>query len=156
MDEVTVVDVSDQIVLGLRRKGSYRMITDLIPEVFQYAMENGAQLLGGPVFLCHETSAEEAKEADREGKADVEVVIPVAGKIDGAGEIACYELPGGKMAKIIHKGPYEECGQTYEKLFAWIEDNGKRIVAPIREVYLNDPREVSPREILTEIYAPID
>lgn len=33
-------------------------------------------------------------------------------------EINAYELPGGKMAKIIHKGPYEEFSLTYEQLFA--------------------------------------
>ncbi len=59
------------------------------------------------------------------------------------------------MAKIIHKGPYEKCGPTYDKLFACLQQNGKTINGPIREVYLNDPHEVPPEEILTEIYAPI-
>ena len=60
------------------------------------------------------------------------------------------------MARIVHKGPYEECGPTYEKLFAWIKENNKKIVGPTREVYLNDPKDVSPEEILTEILAPIE
>ncbi len=58
------------------------------------------------------------------------------------------------MAKILHKGPHEECILTSEKLFSWIAENGKRIVGPIREIYLNDPREVPPEEITTEIYVP--
>ncbi|GAH06344.1 unnamed protein product, partial [marine sediment metagenome] len=36
------------------------------------------------------------------------------------------------------------------------EKNNKRIIGPIREVYLNDPREVGPEETITEIYVPID
>ena len=36
------------------------------------------------------------------------------------------------------------------------EKNGKKIVGPIREAYLNDPREVRLEEALTEIYVPID
>ena len=60
------------------------------------------------------------------------------------------------MAKIIHKGPYHECQPTYETLYSWIEQKGKRIVGPVREVYLNDPNEVSSEDILTEIYAPIE
>ncbi len=60
------------------------------------------------------------------------------------------------MAKIIHKGPYEACAPTYEKLYTWIEQNGKTITGPVREVYLNDPREVGIEEALTEIYAPIN
>lgn len=39
-----------------------------------------------------------------------------------------------------------------KKIFYWIAENGKIISCPVREVYLNDPREVHPDEILTEIY----
>lgn len=59
------------------------------------------------------------------------------------------------MAKIVHKGPYEECTGTYERLFAWIKEKGMNVVGPTREAYLNDPREVSKEEIMTEIYAPV-
>ncbi|MGB9941250.1 hypothetical protein [Methanosarcina sp.] len=30
------------------------------------------------------------------------------------------------------------------------------MAGPVRELYLNDPREVQPDEILTEVYAPLD
>ncbi|KYK34544.1 MAG: hypothetical protein AYK22_05300 [Thermoplasmatales archaeon SG8-52-3] len=59
------------------------------------------------------------------------------------------------MAKITHKEPYDKCGETYNKLYQWIEQNGNTITGPTQEVYLNDPREVGEEEILTEIYAPI-
>ena len=35
------------------------------------------------------------------------------------------------------------------------QDHGLTINGPIREVYPNDPREVPPEEILTEIYIPV-
>jgi effector-binding domain-containing protein len=97
-----------------------------------------------------------AKTADAEGNADIEVAVPVFGKVEGTDEIKCYELPGGKMAKIIHKGPYQELGFTYEKLLAWLEQSKKRLVGRAREVYLNDPRRVPPEELLTEMYALIE
>jgi effector-binding domain-containing protein len=56
----------------------------------------------------------------------------------------------------VHKGPYEECINAYEELFSWVAEKGEKIVGPIREVYFNDPWEVPPEEILTEIYAPLD
>jgi effector-binding domain-containing protein len=87
--------------------------------------------------------------------ADIEVAAPISDKIEETGEIKCYTLLGGKMAKIIHKGPYDKCEPTYEKIFAWIKKNGRNIVGPTREVYLNDPREVGLEEALTEIYVPI-
>ena len=155
MEEVTIVEVKPQLVLGMRRRGKYEEIGVMLPQIVQHIIEKGVQIAGPPVFVCHETSAEEVKKADSEGNADVEVAWPIAVEMEGTGEMTCYELSGGKMARIVHKGPYQACESTYEKLFAWIAQNGKIIAGPLREVYLNDPREVPEEEILTEIYAPI-
>ena len=156
MEEITVVEVKPQLVLGMRKRGKYETIATMIPQVCQFAVAKGIQIQGPPMFVCHEMTPEEAMKADEEGNADVEVAVPISEEIEGTDEIGSYELPGGKMATLIHKGPYQDCGPTYEKLFAWLEANGKRIVGPTREVYLNDPHEVPPDEILTAIYAPIE
>ena len=156
MEEVTIVEVPSQKVIGMRKRGMYQQMGHMIMGLFQYSMATGVKPLGPPVFVCHEKGKEEALKADMEGNADLEVVIPIEGDVEDTEEVKCYELPGGTMAKILHKGPYEECGAAYEKLFSWIAANGKNIVAPTREVYLNDPRQVPPEEILTEIYAPVD
>jgi AraC family transcriptional regulator len=156
MEEITVVEIKPQRVLGMRKRGKYEMIATMLPHLCEFAIGKGMRIQGLPIFVCHEMTAEKVMEADEAGTADVEVAIPVAGTVEETAEIKAYELPGGTMAKIVHKGPYEECGPTYEKLFAWLAAKGKTIVAPIREVYLNDPHEVPPEEILTEIYAPIE
>lgn len=156
MNEVTVVDVKPQLVLGMRKRGKYEQIGEMLPKVFEFVIAKGIEIAGMPTFVCHEMTPEEAMKADEEGNADVEVAVPVAQKTEGTGEITCYELSGGKMARIIHRGPYMECGVTYEKLYAWIAENKKKITGPMREIYLNDPNEVPQEEILTEIYAPID
>ncbi|MDR7666052.1 GyrI-like domain-containing protein [Methanosarcina sp. Z-7115] len=158
MSEVTVVELSPQRVLGMRRKGAYREIAIMLPRVFEFAFSKNVQIAGYPIFLCHEITHEEVQKADNDENADIEVAVPISGSVEIAGneEIREYELPGGKMARIVHKGPYEECSPTYEKLFSWIAEKGKRIIGPIREIYFNDPREVPPEEILTEIYAPLD
>ena len=154
--EIGIVEVRPQMVLGMRKKGKYEEIRMMLPEVWQFAVEGGIQIEGPPIFVFHEMTDEAAKKADAEGNADIEVAVPVSGKVEVTGEIECYELPGGKMAKIIHKGPYQELGFTYEKLLAWIEQGGKRLVGRAREVYLNDPRIVPPEELLTEMYALIE
>lgn len=154
MEEVTVVDVKPQLVAGIRKKGHYREIAELLPRLYEYATKKGARFTAPPVFICHET-AEEAIEADKTGNALIEVAAPIAEKIEETKEIKCYTLPGGKMAKVIHKGPYDKCEPAYNKIFAWIEKNGKKMAGPTREAYLNDPREVGLEEALTEIYVPI-
>ena len=158
MSEVTIVELSPQLVLGLRKTGAYKEIPMMFHRICEFAFSKNIPIAAYPAFLWHETTVEEAQEAYLEGNADIEVVFPISELIETTRdeEIRVYELPGGKMAKIVHKGPYEECTLTYEKLFSWITENGKRIVGPVREVYLNDPQEVQPEEILTEIYAPLD
>ena len=154
MSEVCVTEVEPEVVVGMWKRGTYAEIDPMIVEVCEYAEKSGAGIKGRPMFVCHETP-KEAMKANEEASADVEVVIPVSNVVDGQGEITCYELPGGQMARIVHKGPYEKSALTYKKLFEWIAANNKKVAGPTREVYMNDPREVSPEEILTEIYAPI-
>ena len=156
MDDVTLVTIPEQQVLGIRRRGRYCLIPELLATIITYAMEHGIAVAGPPVFLCHEITPEAVMAADQAGNADVEVAWPVAGKVKGAGEIRAYTLPGGKMARILHHGPYEACEPTYRRLFGWIDGKGLRITGPIREAYLNDPREVPPDQILTEILAPVE
>jgi effector-binding domain-containing protein len=155
MDDVSVVNVQTQMVLGMRRRGRYGEISEMIPKIFQVAQEKGIEIVGRPVFVCHEQSAEESMKADREGNADVEVAVPVAGEAEGTDEVKFYELPGGQMAKIVHKGPYDALGPTYEKLYKWLSEQGKGVTGPTREIYVSDPRSTPPEELITEIYAPI-
>ena len=140
MGDVTVVDVEPQLVAGIRKRGHYREIAELLPRLYAYAAKKGAIFTDPPIFVCHET-AEEAMEADKTGNAFVEVAAPIAKKIEETEEIKCYTLPGGTMAKIIHNDPYDKCEPTYNKIFAWIEENGKKIAGSTREAYLNDPRK---------------
>ena len=155
MERIEIINLEPLLVIGIRKKGYYREIAEMLPKLYEYASKKGAVFSGMPTFICHESPGE-IEEANRAGNADIEVAVPIANKIEETDEMHCYTLPGEKMAKIIHKGPYEACEITYNELFDWIKKNNNRIIGPIREVYLNDPREVGPEETITEIYVPID
>jgi effector-binding domain-containing protein len=158
MNEITIEKVEAQKVIGMRKKGRYQeLIPGMLQQLYPYIMKFGNDICcGPPMFICHETCVEEVMEADKTGTADVEVAIPISKNIDETEDMKIYDLPGGKMAKVVHKGPYNEMDQAYEQLFKWIEQNKKSITGPAREVYLNDPNEVGVENTLTEIYAPID
>ena len=64
-------------------------------------------------------------------------------------------LPAGSVAVARHVGPYEEMGLAEHALYAWAEEHGFEASAPIRELYLNDPREVPPEALETEVILPI-
>ncbi len=156
MPEVTLVDVPTRLVLGMQTKGRYADTPAVIGEIVRYGMANGAQLAGMPISLMHEGSGEAAMEADLEGTAVIDVAFPIAKPVPSGERVKCYELPGGRMAKVVHKGPYNACGPAYSALFEWLAKHGLRVTGLPREVSLNDPRKVEPEELITEIYAPVD
>jgi effector-binding domain-containing protein len=153
---VTIIEEPSRLVATIRRRGPYSIIPALIGETCAFAVSSGAGITGPPFLMLHETSVEAAMEAAQKGTADVQVAVPIGRKVPGKGDTIVTTLPGGKMAKIVHRGPYEDSAGTYHRLFAWFEERGLHVAGPIREVYLNDPRGVRPEEILTEIYAPLE
>ena len=66
-------------------------------------------------------------------------------------------LPGGRHAVLRHKGPYATMRAAYQWFFgAWLARSGEEVEdAPVFEEYLNNPREVAPAELLTDIYLPL-
>jgi len=155
MEPITLVEVPDQLVLAIRKRGNYRIVPELLASLFEFVFKKQVAIAGMPMLLLHETSKEEAEQADRTGTADVEVAVPVNGHVRPVGEIISYTLPGGTMARIVHLGPYEKAEESYDRLFIWLAERDLVMKGPIREVYYNDPREVRPEEIKTEILVPV-
>ncbi|MFW3145215.1 MAG: GyrI-like domain-containing protein [Thermoplasmatota archaeon] len=156
MGEIEIIEVESIKVIGIRKTGGYHEIPNLFMSLVHHAMANNIQLKGPAIFVSHERSEEEAMKAMAENNADLEAAFPIAGDIaPETDEIKCYELPGGTVAKMVHKGPYDSMGPAYSRLFAWMAENGKELKGDLRELYWNSPREVPPEELLTEIHAPI-
>jgi AraC family transcriptional regulator len=155
MEDITLVEVAAQQVVGIRKTGTYILVPELLMKVYEYTLKKKMVIAGPPLFLCHEISPEAVMAANEKGTATVEVAWPVSGTVKGSRDMKVYELPGGKMVHTVHRGPYESCEPTYLKIFFWIEKQGLHISGPIREVYPNDPRVVKPEEIITEIFVPV-
>ena len=66
-------------------------------------------------------------------------------------------LAGGRMAVMHFKGPYQGLAVAYDYLYCkWLLDSGEDLRnAPSFEVYLNDPMDTKPDDLLTDIYVPI-
>ena len=65
------------------------------------------------------------------------------------------ELPAGTFACVVHRGAYEELGLAYHALHAWVQEHGHEPRGCVRELYRNDPAEVAPEELVTELLLPI-
>lgn len=66
-------------------------------------------------------------------------------------------LDGGRYAVLRHKGPYADMPKAYQWLYGtWLPQSGREIRDSLMfEKYLNNPREVAPTELLSEIYLPL-
>lgn len=70
--------------------------------------------------------------------------------------VSVSEVPGGRHAVLLYKGPYAKIGQGYDELFNWLPTSGEEPAdRPMFEVNLNDPRSTAPSELLTEICLPL-
>lgn len=56
---------------------------------------------------------------------------------------------GGRALQVLHVGPYDKVGATYEQIGAFAAGNGYAVKGPGHEIYLNDPRRTAPEKLKT-------
>ena len=61
----------------------------------------------------------------------------------------------GKVAQIMHIGPFSEEGPTVEKVHSFIEENGSKRTGKHHEIYLSDIRRAAPEKWKTIIRQPM-
>jgi hypothetical protein len=61
----------------------------------------------------------------------------------------------GKVAQIMHIGPFSEEGPTVEKVHSFIEESGSQRIGKHHEIYLSDIRRAAPEKWKTIIRQPM-
>ena len=69
----------------------------------------------------------------------MDVCAPIAEPITPSGDIKYMELPATRVVSVLHVGPYDSLGATYEKLEIFLRTNGIVATGPPREIYLTPP-----------------
>lgn len=65
------------------------------------------------------------------------------------------EMPEMEVASLTYRGPYENVGPSWGKIYSWLYRNKYEPSGPGMEVYLNSPKEVSEDSLLTELRVPV-
>jgi effector-binding domain-containing protein len=150
--EVTVRQLPAQPVAATRATSNLREISTTIGAgvhaVLAELARRGVEPAGPLVVVYH-------GEIDEDTVAPVEIAFPVAAPFHGDGVVYGTELPGGPAAVTLHRGPYAEIGPAYLAVSGWVQDHGHELNGGPREVYLNDPSQVGPDDLQTEIQWPI-
>jgi DNA-binding transcriptional MerR regulator/effector-binding domain-containing protein len=146
--QLTTYEVEEQelqpvLIAGVRMRGRY---SDCGRGFAQIGRRFGRYVCGKPMLLHYDS---EYKADD----ADFEACMPISRGASRDG-IEVRELAGGRCVSLLHKGPYEELGRSYERVFAWIRDRDYQIVTPTREIYVKGPGMIfkgNPDKYVTEI-----
>lgn len=71
--------------------------------------------------------------------------------------VALKVIPACEYAVLRHVGPYADLHSAYKWLYGeWLPGSGREPAdLPCFEEYVNDPRQVLPQELITDIYLPL-
>lgn len=151
--DIAVEQVPERTVAALRKATSLKTIGEDMGAGFgalmQFMGAAGAMPMGAPFIVYWDI-------IDEETSGDIEFCVPVAPGLTGSESVEVKTLPSEPVAFTIHHGPYREISPAYHTLTGWISDNGHEMTGPPREIYLNDPTQVSEAELLTRVEWPID
>ena len=135
MYQVVTREVPTQRVATIRERVPMTVIGKAMGEGFGEIVRAteaaGAEIDGLPFAIYHELDPQEL---------DVELGFPVLGEVE-TGRVHSATLDGGRVACVVHMGPYDEVPAAYDALTRWVQLQGERVVGPPREVYLNEPAE---------------
>lgn len=149
--DIAIKEVPAQPVMSIRLVTTQAQLGDVmdqvLPEVWGYLEGKGVPPVGAPFARYHDYTPE---------RIDLEVGLPVAQALEGAGRIQAGELPGGPVAATRHFGPYDQLGQAYDALAAWIKQQGRESSRAPWEVYLTNPAELpNSADWQTEVFWPV-
>ena len=152
--EVRFVDRGPQRVAFLRHVGPYNQVGPTFGRLAAWAGPRG---VFGPQTHMLGVFHDDPKVTSAD-KLRSDCCVTVSDHVQPEGEVGVMTIEGGPHAVITHKGPYTQLGQAYDWLYgAWLPTSGREPRhAPSFEVYLNNPQNTAPEDLLTEIYLPLE
>ncbi len=148
--EVEEKRMNDTQVAFMRYRGSYDKIPELIAEVVQWLTNKNLNMTG-MIYGAYFNSPEDVPPEELR----YEIGVSFEGSAQDEGKVMIKTIPEHTVIAAIHKGPYTEVGPVIQRLAEYAIKNGYDIIGPVTEVYLNNPNEVSPEELLTEVQFPV-
>jgi len=149
--DIEVLKVEPRDYLGIRDTFESSEISVKTPQLFQelldYIFRNGITPTGPPFALYHNYTEE---------RTDMECGIPVSPGTKGKGRVKEGLLPGTRVIRAIHIGPYDRLMETYNMIVSFAKEKDLKLEMKMWEYYLNDPNEEKdPSKWETEINWPI-
>ena len=149
---IEVRDLEPITYAGLDCAGPYSMISAKITEFMGAFFGQGLTPTGGMLTIYHNRPGPGVSENDLKWTIGMPIspaAAPAAPLVKGV-----FNYP--KVAYCLYVGPYEKIYQPYAEMAAYIETKGLKVAGPVMEIYLNNPQNVAPEQLRTEIYMPVE
>lgn len=138
--DILYIQTSNQAVgkdVGASLAAAYQEIT-------AFMQENSIEMLSPPMAITRSWDAMSFQ---------VDAAIPVvSADVPLRGNVRAGLSPSGTAVRVIHKGPYEQMGPSYEQMSAFMAVNGLQEGRVSWEHYISDPGQSPPPELITHIY----
>lgn len=110
--------------------------------IMAQAAAQGASPAGPPFVAYHNMDWQ---------NLDLEIGMPFATALRGAGDVQATTLPAGPAAVCAYTGPYDHIGAAHDALQQWLVAQSRQPVGPAYEFYLNDPVTTAPAALRTDV-----
>ncbi len=145
-----LIERQAQPVLSIRTRTTDKDLPQLVGQSYgaiaQYLGGMGQQPTGAPFAAYYNLDMQ---------NLDVELGFPATTGLPGKGNIRAGEIPAGKVASVLYVGPYEGMKAAYDALAQWVKAHGYEATGVSYEIYLNDPNQVPPEGLQTQIMFPL-
>jgi effector-binding domain-containing protein len=142
MDPVTVEVVEARPIAVVAATATWDTFPDLwrpmLDEVYACMRRHGNVKQGANVMLYLDDTP------------TVEIGVEFINPCELDGPVTRSALPAGRVARTVHRGPYEHLGHAHNRVNQWCAEHGHALAGPLWEVY-GDWRE-DPAELETEVY----
>ncbi len=146
-------DEAPRRVIGVMHRGAYQGIGAAFGRLERLVAEQGLEDEVVAMLGVYFSDPATMPEAELRSMAAIEVRedLPLP---EGFEELA---LPGGKYAIVQVRGPYDGLPGAWRWFYdEWLPEHGEADRGtPCFEVYVNDPRQVRPDAIVTDLYVPL-
>lgn len=154
MYDVTIVETDTMIMVGLFHEGPYAQIGKAFEKLNIFAKKMGMENPNTKTMALYYDDPDILPAGELNSFAGLVEQNPS----DPDEPFERIEVKGGRFAVMRFKGAYAALPKAYDWLYgSWLVQSGQNLRdAPCLEAYLNNPREVSPSDLLTDIYMPIE
>jgi AraC family transcriptional regulator len=146
--KVDVSMIEAMTAASILKPGPYEKVGETMDELWQWVRDKGIEVTGPAFGVYYDNPETTPPESTR-----FEAGVPVPEGTEGDDEAGVVVKTWGPRlaAKALFTGPYDRVGPAYGALGAWIQQNGYRMAGPAIEVYLNDPSQVPPESLQTQL-----